>query len=177
MFVMTRHSNHQRVPVQRGGVNRVARGFTMVEVLVSMLILAIGLLGLAGLQASGLRYSGNSALRTQALLLSQDISERMRANPTGVSASNYEVTTLPTSYTTDCGAATCTPAALATYDLVKWKNTIDSRLPAGASATIDVAPDSPSAGITTVVITLTWDDRTTEGGGGANQSLISTLQL
>lgn len=177
MSVTICNSNHQRLLPGQGRNNRTMRGFTMVEILVSLLILAIGLLGLAGLQASGLRYSGNSALRTQAVLLSQDIVERMRANPTGVSTSNYAATTLPSSYTTDCGATTCTAATLATYDLVKWKNTIDNRLPAGASATIAITNNSPSAGIHTVAITLTWSERATESSNPTTQSLVTTVQL
>jgi type IV pilus assembly protein PilV len=183
MPMMTHISKHQQLIAVRKHIGiRTARGFTMVEVLVSLLILAIGLLGLAGLQASGLRYSGNSTLRTQALLLSQDIVERMRTNPTGVTANNYAVTTsdftaLPASPTPDCGATSCTPANLAAYDLVKWKNTIGSRLPSGASATVAITLNSPSAGTHAVVITLTWSERSTEGGSTPSQSLISTVQL
>ena len=171
---------------------RSARGFTMVEVLVALTILAIGLLGLAGLQASGLRYSGNSALRTQALLLSQDIVERMRANPTGVTAESYEVASadafngLAATPNPNCGAANCTPAQLAAYDLVTWKNTILNRLPAGVgatatSATILITPNSPSAGINSVTVTLTWSERKTDkteaGDSSIKQTLISAVQL
>ena len=184
MPVMTYTSKPQLLIAGRKyGSFRTARGFTMVEVLVSLLILAIGLLGLAGLQASGLRYSGNSTLRTQALLLSQDIVERMRTNPTGVSASNYAVatasafTSLVTSPSPDCGTASCTPAELAAYDKGKWKSAILSRLPSDASATVAITLNSPSAGTHAVVITLTWSERSTEGGSTPSQSLISSVQL
>lgn len=172
-------SNQPRFPARGRDLRgpRSARGFSMLEVLVALVILAIGLLGLAGLQATGLRYSGNSALRSQALIMSQDLVERMRANPTGVSASNYAVTALPASYTTDCSSAACSASALATYDLVIWKNMIESRLPSGATATIAITNNSPSTGIHTVVITLNWSERATEGGGSTSQILATTTQL
>lgn len=153
------------------------RGFSMLEVLVALVILAIGLLGLAGLQATGLRYSGNSALRSQALILSQDLVERMRANPTGVSASNYNATTLPSSYTTDCSSASCNASALATYDLVVWKNMLENRLPAGATASVAITNNSPSTGIHSATITINWSERATEGGGSSSQVLTTATQL
>ncbi|MBI5611490.1 MAG: type IV pilus modification protein PilV [Gammaproteobacteria bacterium] len=176
---------------------RTARGFTMVEVLVAMVVIAIGLLGLAGLQASGLRFSGNSALRTQALLLSQDIIERMRANPPlatdpspyaayGV-ASATAFAALPAAPATNCGATACTPADLAAYDLVTWKNAIVNRLhatSAGTSATVAITPNSPAAGVHTVDITLTWTERKTQEyvdnaaeTAGITQTLTSTVLL
>ncbi len=169
----------RQISIRRGIAFRTTlmHGFSMVEVLVALVVLAIGLLGLAGLQATGLRYSGNSALRSQALILSQDIVERMRANPTGVAANNYTASTLPTAYSADCSATTCSASALATFDLVNLKSTIDNRLPAGATATIATTVNSPSTGIHTVVITLNWSERVTEGGGSTNQILTTTTQL
>ena len=55
-------------------------GFTLLEVLVALVILSIGLLGLAGLQAASLRYNHSSYLRSQATLIAYDIVDRMRAN-------------------------------------------------------------------------------------------------
>ena len=55
-------------------------GFTLIEVLVAVLILSIGLLGLAALQTTSLRSNHSSLLRSQATLLSYEIVDRMRAN-------------------------------------------------------------------------------------------------
>ena len=55
-------------------------GFTLIEVLISMLILAVGLLGLAGLQATGLRNNLSAYNRSQATQLAYDMADRMRAN-------------------------------------------------------------------------------------------------
>jgi type IV pilus assembly protein PilV len=116
------------------------RGFTLIEVLVTLLIVAIGLLGLAGMQFKGLRNNIGSESRSQAALLANDIIERMRANPmgvsdpTGVADNNYaaidsadlDCDTLPSPFCsryndgTATAAETCTPAEIATFDAWVW---------------------------------------------------------
>jgi len=59
-----------------------ARGFTLIEALVALIVLSIGLLGIAGMQISGLRANQSAASRTQASYLADDIADRMRANYT-----------------------------------------------------------------------------------------------
>ena len=92
-------------------------GFTMVELMVAVLVLAIGLLGLAGLQVWGLSNNHNAYLRTQATLLAQDIIERMRSN------SGVDYTADCASFTAtsvDCSANACTAGQMAGYDLSAW---------------------------------------------------------
>jgi type IV pilus assembly protein PilV len=117
------------------------RGFTLIEVLVTLLIVAIGLLGLAGLQVTGLRSNLSSEARSQASLLANDIIERMRANPLGVqnptaandnayaniivgAAINCGAPPAPfcSNYNdgTGTGAVACTPAQTATFDAWVW---------------------------------------------------------
>jgi len=64
-------------------------GFTLIEVLITILVVSIGLLGLAGLQINGLRANMGSETRSIATHLANDIAERMHANPLGVDASQY----------------------------------------------------------------------------------------
>jgi type IV pilus assembly protein PilV len=122
------------------------KGFSLIEVLVALLILSVGLLGLAAMQVSGLRSVGNSTYYTQASLALTDMAERMRANPVAV-ADNFFLDvssdstdgaaktidcapgSKPTPYCSDYydtdsstakDAATCTPTELATYDINVW---------------------------------------------------------
>lgn len=104
-------------------------GFTLVEVLVALLILSVGLLGLAALQTFGMKYNQQSYQRTQAVFQAYDMIDRIRANPTAKTAGSYDAVTLGNkpAVGVNCAAASCTPAQLATYDINKW-NTANERL-------------------------------------------------
>lgn len=108
-------------------------GFTLIEVLVTAVVVSIGLLGLAGLQISGLRANMSSEARSKATLLASDIIERMRANPLGVDADGYAAINIANldcnanpnpffcSNTSTSGIAEdCTPAEMAVFDAWVW---------------------------------------------------------
>lgn len=106
-------------------------GFTLIEVLVAVLILSIGLLGLAELQVVGLRNNFSAYLRSQATQLTYDIAERMRANPAGLAAGAY----LGGATNDDCETDTCTGAQMAGYDLRQWQNALTAaQLPGGVAS-------------------------------------------
>lgn len=128
-------------------------GFTLVEILVTVLILSIGLLGLAGLQVRSMKGNHNAYLRTQATILAYDIIDRMRANPNAVKDGNgnvlpggqyeakgaYTVTTSSSPYTVSTPSATasckttagCTVAEMASNDINEWRVNLATVLPGG----------------------------------------------
>jgi len=65
-------------------------GFTLIEVLIAIIILSIGLLGMAGIQLQGLRGTTSSNLRSQATILANDIAERVRVNTAGIDLNTGE---------------------------------------------------------------------------------------
>jgi type IV pilus assembly protein PilV len=110
------------------------RGVGLIEVLITLVVLAIGLLGIAALQLLSKRTNFEAAERTIATQLAYDILERMRANPTalqtyaGTSDSaapvlGYQSAVFTAEPTPNCsGSATaCSPIALATHDLWEWE--------------------------------------------------------
>ncbi len=123
-------------------------GSSLIEVLVTLLVFSVGLLGLAAMQLNALQGSADSGQRSQAVWLAQDMAERIRANPEG-SAANYAAAVncaqLPGTMCADyyspgasakVNASTCTAAQMATFD--RWEsqcsyadvaafNTIDGR--------------------------------------------------
>ena len=110
---------------------RVERGFTLVEALVALVVLSIGLLGIAALYLDSLRAGRDALLRTQALNLASDLADRVRANRMG--EASYAILAAETAVAVAACKTTvgCTPADLALTDLAEWKNSINQLLPNG----------------------------------------------
>ncbi len=112
---------------------RLQRGFSLIEVLVTMFIISLALLGTAGLQAYSMRLNQGGQFRTQAVFLASDLAERMEANKTAAITGAYAVaesgTAIAPSLACLAGQPACNPAALATFDLAQWENAVSSTLP------------------------------------------------
>ena len=105
---------------------RNQHGFTLLEVLIALLILSIGLLGLAALQTTSLRSNQMANMRTLATYLAYEMTDRMRANHDGVDLGQY---TIP------AGTAPATsPTTRAGEDILEWRNSIETRLPGGTGS-------------------------------------------
>ena len=142
-MISLRH--HQSVSTQQ-------RGFTLIEILVTVIILAIGLLGLAGLQLGGLRYSFSAYQRSQATIMANDIADRMRANRTVAEAGGYDIDIGDDPDEQDCtgSGANCTTEDMAAADVYEWKQALEDTLPAGDGSIAN------NGG--TFTITIQWDD-------------------
>ena len=147
-------------------------GFTLLEVLIALLILSVGLLGLASLQTRGLAMGHNAYLRSQAVLLTRDMAERIRVNSNYVLATEASSTTVytidynQTPTNTDCSAASCTPVQLAQYDIDQWLTSLGNILPAGDGQISKNGVD--------YVITVRWDS---ERNGVAADLKMYSLNL
>lgn len=166
-------------------------GFNLLEVLITLIILAVGLLGLATLQNLGLRLGHESYERTQATILVYDIIDRMRANPMAVTAGNYNIalTGAPPALGSDCGVVVCNAADLATYDLSQWLSTISGTPSAstpglnrptliGGQGQIGPVPGAPvtATGGTLFDITVEWLEQ--RHGQGANpETMRQTVRV
>jgi type IV pilus assembly protein PilV len=138
------------------------RGMTLVEALVALVVLSVGLLGVAGLQMSSLRNNHNAHLRSQATALAYDIMDRMRANRVAARAGEYNVAL----------AGTIAGATLAATDVNAWRAALAATLPAGNGAVNLVA------GTNQVTITIQWSERVIEGSNeNATVQFVTTTQL
>jgi len=118
------------------------RGFTLIEILVTVIVLSIGLLGLAGLQATALKFNSTAYQRSQATILAYGIAEQMRANATAARNGAYLVNfefAAPTE---------TTPAAT---DLRQWRQALINTLPAGTAEIRRINGN-------VFRITVQWDD-------------------
>lgn len=139
--------------MSRPSAMRRARGFTLVEALVALVVLSVGMLGIAGLYLESLRSGRMTILRSQAVTLAADLADRIRANRAGAAGYEHAIDDEPETVAAcvDAGGG-CTPAEMAEHDKAEWIAAVQTALPSGA-ATVEVdaatAPD-------TYTITITW---------------------
>jgi len=168
-------------------------GFTLIEVLVAVMVLGVGLLGIAGLQVTGLHNNHSAYLRSQATLLASDIADRMRANPQGVAAGLYNNQSAPTSVP-DCEAAPCNSAQMAGYDLAKWNQTLAASLPGGVGVVCadntpeqrdpanpgdydSITPSAPDCGTGNVyAVKIWWNDAYNQDGSVHVEHFVTSFQ-
>lgn len=128
---VVRGRNNQRFGSGHGA------GFSLVEVLVALFVLSIGLLGLAALQTTGIKFNQQSYQRTQATLQAYDIIDRMRANRAGgtinANFDNVALSSKPGS--ANCASTTdCTADEMAEYDIRTWNTDNETLLTEGSGA-------------------------------------------
>ena len=134
-------------------------GASMLEVLISLVLVSGALLGVAGIQVNAIKYSQGSQFRTMAVVLAADISERMQANGVAGVAGQYVVGAgVATAAGTDCAAAGCTSDQLAAYDLNRWQAAITAQLPGGSWQITQSLVGNPS----TYTVVVSWVDRRTK---------------
>lgn len=128
-------------------------GFTLLEVMVAVFVLAVGLLGLAQLQITAMKHNQTAELRSQASLLAADILDRMRANQSAAQAGNYAI-----------GLGDDPPAEtnnVANADIAEWRDNLQRFLPDGDG---QIACGAFSATAEFVCdITVTWTETQNEG--------------
>ena len=136
------------------------KGTSLIEVMVTVVILAISLVGIAALQVFGVRYNHSAYLRSQSTMLAYDILDRMRANRAQAATTNVYLMNFGDSISapaTDCSnvGQSCSPFEVAQYDLSEWAAAVAAVLPDG-EAQIQVQ-DLPDRRVYTV--SLKWRDR------------------
>jgi type IV pilus assembly protein PilV len=165
------------IPASRRRMIRVSRqesGFTLLEILVAIVVLSLGLLGLAGLQVSSLNNNQTAYYRSIASQQAYDMADRMRANLTGISAGNYDNLTTQTAQ--DCFANPCTAAQMRTSDYDQWRTANAALLPGGGGTVQCV--EGPGANCSNEAdasrvfnITVTWTEK--GPGGNVTQSFVT----
>ncbi len=149
-----------------------ARGFSMLETLVTLLIITLWLLGTAGVQSSSLRLNKAAQYRTYAILLATDISERMESNKASAVNGGYNFTlaaggTPPSA--SDCTQMKCNANQLASYDLQDWATRAQGLLP---NVALSVSADASTP--INYTINIQWSDRAPNVATGSTETLSYT---
>ncbi|MEO7385535.1 MAG: type IV pilus modification protein PilV [Gammaproteobacteria bacterium] len=129
------------------------KGFTLVEVLVALVVMSVGMLGIAALYLEGLRAGRTALYRSAAVNLAADMADRIRANRNAGAA--YAGTGPGADGGCVNGPVDCTAEDLAADDWFGWSNQLVAQLPEGASGqvVIDAAPPAPA-----YTITVAWPE-------------------
>jgi type IV pilus assembly protein PilV len=136
----------------------VARGFSLIEILISVLVLSIGVLGMAALQLNALKSNQTAAVRSHATFLAYDIADRMRANLNKSRGGDYDIAlaqTAPSGF------------SIEDVDLAQWRAALNEQLPDGKGA---VARSGDK-----FIVTVQWDE--SRVGGSSIQQFVYETQL
>lgn len=151
-------------------------GFTLIEILISLIILAVGFLGLAALQTGSVQGTQTTYFRTQADLLVNDLAERMRSNRAGALNGHYAFASGGAPGDPGCSGAggSCDSAALANSDLNEWVTWVNNSLPAGDAIVTQLDDTFWS-------IQVMWDERRNGAAGQgcdpANEDDLACLRI
>ncbi len=159
-------------------VQRKQAGTSLIEIMVSIVVIAIGLLGLASMQMNALKFQKTASQRSEAVQAAYDLGDRMRANfvytlpelfavertaneAKYTSVGNY-VTKQAATYSPAANCTLAPPAVacdtnqIATYDLAEWQRGLQRRLAGGAGYVVPVV----GASVSTFDITVMWQEPT-----------------
>ena len=147
------------------------KGFTLIEVLVALVVISIGLYGVAAMQASALSSTHGSRQESLVALEARSLADAMLANPGYWHAGSFPAAPFtisasssnPLSSTVDCRTASCTPPQLAAYDVRQWGTQLQTQIP-GASAIITCQAATPTTtppNTANCQIQLSWTQKAT----------------
>ena len=142
-------------------------GFSIVEVLVALVVLSIGMLGIAALYVESLRAGRTAVYRTQAVNLASDMADRIRANRNAREAYDLAADDEPgergcAPTAEDATPNTCSAAELAEDDMARWRAAITDQLPGNGDSTptgtIDVTTPVNATQTRVYAIEVTWSE-------------------
>ena len=164
--------------MNRYSIDKSQRGATLIEVLVSVVVSSVGLLGLAGLMATTAKVNQGAYQRAQVGLAVQALVESMHVNPAAVAQGRYDgVRGSKTSAGVDCRKHGCGAAARADDDLARFDRALASAVP-NAHATLKCDPAAAAAADAGICrLEIGWSERAlVRGGEPAPQSLVWLFQ-
>jgi type IV pilus assembly protein PilV len=145
-------------------------GVGLIEVLVAVLVLSIGFVGIAAMQARSLSTNNSALARSMATVASYSILDAMRADIAGAEAGNYNGT-VKANACPDAGSA------LDTEQLSAWCNQLGSTLGASASTSGNVDCSAVTNSTALCTVTIQFDDSRAGEGGGSAQQVVTRAML
>jgi type IV pilus assembly protein PilV len=174
-----------RMPVSPVSPATQQRGVTMIEVMIAVLVLSIGLLGVAATLAKSARFSMGAWSQAAVANGMSDMAERMRSSPNAAVAGfqlNDDYATqrgaldaATVTATKDCDASACTPAESAQFHLANWRLGLAGSMPGAAGWVNPLSSASASPGATSYEVVVMWFDKTNlDTNNALNPALVCT---
>ena len=165
--------------IQRGANIQKNRGFTLLEALIGFLILAVGMLGIASLQALSLKAGKTSIYNSVAMMKVDELFESMRANSTTLALSEYQTASAGdgTHHVSCTTAAGCSGTELAQEDIFWWKTNLKAGLPDAATATVAVSDLVLPSLMRTATITIAWQERDKDSEVAADKTYVASANI
>ena len=146
--------------------HRRLAGFALFEALIAVVVASVGFIGAARLQTVGLKMNASAAARQRAVLLSYQMTDRMRANLVGYAKTPTSAYDNPVIGSKACLATGCTSDQLAVADMTEWSEDISGQLPGGSGVVcVDSTPDDGTAALpacdgvgTVLAVKIFWTD-------------------
>lgn len=157
------------------------RGFTLLEALIGFLILSIGMLGIAALQAISLKAGKTSVYNSVAMMKVDELFESMRVNPTAAALLAYDAAGEGLGTNNSCSGTTkCTDVQLAQDDIFWWKKNVLAGLPAAVTTTVAVVASATSPKMLVVTVTVSWKERSKTDAAntvGVDKTYLTTANI
>ena len=141
------------------------RGLSLIEVMITLAVFSFGLLALAALMLSGLKYNTSALHRSYATSQAYDMVDRIRANRLGLDLGYYnglsDSSTVPNCVSFESESDSeinCNPSEMAQYDSWEWNSDNDRLLPEGTGTVSPKSDDPESADFGLYTITISWND-------------------
>jgi type IV pilus assembly protein PilV len=167
---------HKLTPMStQSSTQKRQRGISLIESLVALVVAALGILGIVGVQMRTLADTQTSVRRAEAILLIEDLSERMKVNPNALNNLTSYTSGFDDTPTLSSCTNSCTPAEQASYDMALWKQTVKANLPLG-QASIFLAPGE-TQGRRQLGVIVSWRENEQKMSDEEKNSLDTTKIL
>ena len=164
----------QRPPVQI----RNNRGFSLLEALLGFLVLSIGLLGIASLQAISLKSGKTAVYSSVAMMKVEELLESMRSNPTPPALLAYAAAGAGPGTDNGCSTGTdCTYPELAQDDIYWWQKNLTAGLPGSVTTSVVYSAPVGTSKIATVTVNVNWSERDKSATGSVSKIYTTTSDI
>jgi type IV pilus assembly protein PilV len=150
-------------------------GITLIESLVAIVVMALGILGILGVQMRTLADTQTGVRRAQAIRLIEDLSERMKVNPSSSKYFNdYLLGWGAATSAVNCTTATCTSDKLAKSDIHEWKTTVKNTLPLSDVSIFAVDDETIAGNKRQLGVMISWRENEKDSSTGAIFNINAT---